>query len=57
MQSLEVSLSSVFLFFNFLQLSGVSSKHLLNKEKKRYWVRIQVKRLDNYDVQTRKEKN
>ncbi len=33
MQSLEVSLSRVNLFFNFLQFSGVSSKHVLNKEK------------------------
>jgi hypothetical protein len=45
MQSLKVSLSSANLLFNFLQLSGVSSKHLLDKEKKRYFVRIQVKRI------------
>ncbi len=57
MQSLKVSLSSVNLFFNFLQLSGVSSKYLLDKEKKRYWVRIQIKRIGNYDVQRKKKTN
>ncbi len=38
MQSLKVSMSSVNLFFSFLQLSGVSSKHVLSKEKERFLV-------------------